>query len=59
MHNTPHHAGRRSRHSRVSRKRSAKFDARLMTNRVLIESASLRTENGSPPPANEAGLVKR
>ena len=29
-----------------------------MTNRVLIESAALRTDNGSPPPATESGLVK-
>jgi alkylation response protein AidB-like acyl-CoA dehydrogenase len=34
------------------------IDGRLMTNRVLIESAALRTDKGAPPPATESGLVK-
>lgn len=34
------------------------IDGRLLTNRVLIESAALRTDNGSPPPATESGLIK-
>jgi len=32
--------------------------ARLLTNRVLIESAALRTDNGAAPPATESGLIK-
>ena len=34
------------------------IDARMLTNRVLIESAATRTDNGKPPPAIESGLIK-
>ena len=34
------------------------IDARLLTNRVLIQTAAARTDNGAPPPATQSGLVK-
>jgi alkylation response protein AidB-like acyl-CoA dehydrogenase len=34
------------------------IDARLLTNRVLIESAATRTDHGAPPSSTESGLVK-
>jgi len=34
------------------------IDARLLTNRVLIESAAARTDSGTPPPSTESGLIK-
>ncbi len=34
------------------------IDARLLTNRVLIDAAATRTDSGVPPPAAESGLVK-
>jgi alkylation response protein AidB-like acyl-CoA dehydrogenase len=34
------------------------IDARLLTNRVLIETAAARTDRAAPPPAAESGLVK-
>jgi alkylation response protein AidB-like acyl-CoA dehydrogenase len=34
------------------------IDARLLTNRVLIEAAATRTDNGAAPPATESGLIK-
>jgi alkylation response protein AidB-like acyl-CoA dehydrogenase len=34
------------------------IDARLLTNRVLIESAATRTDHGAPPPATESGMIK-
>jgi alkylation response protein AidB-like acyl-CoA dehydrogenase len=34
------------------------IDARLMTNRVMIENAASRTDHGEPLPASQSGLVK-
>lgn len=34
------------------------IDARLLTNRVLIETAAARTDRAGSPPAVESGLVK-
>jgi alkylation response protein AidB-like acyl-CoA dehydrogenase len=34
------------------------IDARLLTNRTLIETAALRTDKGAAPPATESGLIK-
>jgi alkylation response protein AidB-like acyl-CoA dehydrogenase len=34
------------------------IDARLLTNRLLIESAATRTDSGAPPPATESGMIK-
>ncbi|HTY56171.1 MAG TPA: acyl-CoA dehydrogenase family protein [Candidatus Binataceae bacterium] len=34
------------------------IDARLLTNRVLIENAAIMTDRGDPPSAAESGLVK-
>ncbi len=34
------------------------IDARLLTNRILIESAATRTDRGTPPATAESGLIK-
>ena len=34
------------------------IDARLLTNRVLLETAAARTDSGATPPATECGMIK-